>query len=616
MIKYKSIRSILALLFLMMVISSCSDVMQTTNENQIESANAYKTYADADNAILGIYSKFMGLVDRVVVLEELRADLMDVTSNSTTDLIAINNHTAEASNKWCDTAPFYEVILDCNDALYNFKEMLADGRLSEEDYDYRYADVMTVRCWLYLELGIHFGDIKYVTDPLESVEDLKDSDNFPTYDLTSLVEKLISEMTALPTLDLSTDSPLYTTADSYLMRMYFLNKKLMLGDLYLWDNQYTNAATQYTNFWTEMENQYYSSTKYLAYKLDGWVWNASNEPRFQVCYYRDKSMDVSTFRNKWKEIFYRGSTDSEEQREMITMMSYDADFAPEYPLVKLFANTGEGEYMLKPSTWAIDSIWGAQTQRDNGFIGDGRGDVSSYEYVNGQPVVIKYLYNYYANSTDDNKTIQLDYNSYSDTKFTKAGKWFLYRAGLLHLRYAEAVNRAGYPDIAYALINDGIIANYNWVMDDGVSYRDDKEGVEYTGYRPANDSVASVAYSSPFYLDARQNSDPYTYYRSPWYLNYGIRRRGFVTNVTKPDWVTTKSDSIQWMEKVIVNEEALECGFEGHRWGDLLRIAMRKNAEDGTGTAFLNEKITAKFTSSGGSAPTLSPSNWFLPHEE
>ena len=616
MIQYKSIRNILVLLFVVLITSSCSDMLKTTNENQIEASDAYRTYADADNAILGIYSKFMGLVDRVIVLEELRGDLMDVTSNSSTDLIAINNNSADSSNEWCDTTPFYEVILNCNDALYNFKAMLADGRLSEDDYNYRYADVMAVRCWLYLEMGIHFGTIKYVTDPLTSVDDIKNASNFPEYEFSDLVTELISEMNSVPTLDLSTSSPLFTTADTYLLRMFFINKKLLLGDLYLWDNQYVNAATQYSNFWTEMENQYYSSTKYLACKVDTWVWDASNEPRFQVCYYRNKSADISAFRNKWKEIFYRSSTDAEEQREMITMMSYDADFAPEYPLVKMFANTGEGEYLMKPSTWAIDSLWGAQTQRDNGFSGDGRGNVSSYQYVNGEPVVIKYLYNYFAESTDDNSTIQLDYNSYADTKYTKAGKWFLYRAALLHLRYAEAVNRAGYPDIAYALINNGILTNYNWVMDDGSSYRSDKSGVEYTGYRPANDSVASVAYSSPFYLDARNNSDPYTNYRSPWYLNGGIRYRGFVSNVTKPDWVSTKADSIQWMEKVILNEDALECGFEGHRWGDLLRIAMRKNAEDGTGTDFLNETLSGKYEKAGETGTTLSPSNWFLPHKD
>jgi starch-binding outer membrane protein, SusD/RagB family len=615
--QYTSIKTLLLLSFVLVLTNSCSDILQTENENEIESSEAYRTSADADNAILGIYSKFMGLVDRVIVLEELRADLMDITTNSTTDLIAINNHTATSSNGWCDTAPFYEVILNCNDALYHFDAMLADGRLSKAQYNYRYADVMTVRCWLYLELAIHFGGIKYVTDPLLTVDDLNDSDNFPKYAFSEIIQKLIFEMNALPSLSLSSDSPLYSaTTDGYLMRMYFLNKKIMLGDLYLWDNQYVNAATQYQSFWEESENQYFSGTKYLAYKLDGSVWNASKEPRFQVCYYRDKSADLGAFRNKWKEIFYRGSTDSEEQREMITMMSYDADFAPEYPLIKLFANTGKGEYLIKPSTWAVDSLWGTQEQRDNGFLGDGRGDVSSFEYVNGQAVVIKYLYNYYSTTTDANKTIQLNYSSFADTKYTKNGKWFLYRAGLLHLRFAEAVNRAGYPDIAYALINNGIGTNYDWVMDDGISYRADKSGVQYTGYRPVSDNVASVPYSAPFYLDARNNSDPYTYYRSPWYLNYGVRLRGFVANVQKSNWVKTKADSIQWMEQVIVNEGALECGFEGHRWGDLLRVAMRKNAEDGTGNAFLNNALSGKFKLSAGVAPTLSPNNWFLPQKE
>lgn len=611
---YKSIKAVFIVLFMTTALVSCSDMLDADQNNAINPDDNYKTTSDADNAILGIYSKFMGLVDRVVVLEELRGDMMDVTTNATPDLVAINNHTATSTNKWCEIAPFYEVILNCNDALSNFDKMLAENKMTKADYSYRYADVMTIRSWVYLEMATHFGEVYYVTDPLLTVQDLS-TDKFPVYQFDQLVQELIKCMNAVPTLDLSMDSPLYSqTSDGYLLRMFFLNKKLMLGDLYLWADDYVQAATQYSNFLKESETKLFSGSEYLAYKLDGWVWAGSNEPRFQVCYERYKGADLNAYRNKWKEIFSRSSTDTELRREMITMMSYDTKFAPSYPLIELFANTGEGKYYLKPSAWAIDGMWETQVQ-SNDFVFDGRGRESSFEYVNGQPVVIKYLYDYYGQTTDDNKTIHLLYNQFATDKYSKNGKWFLYRAGLLHLRYAEAANRAGYPDIAYAIVNNGINTNYDWVKSDG-NTRSDKEGVQYTGYKPLSDNVASVPYPEPFYLDARNNSSPYNVYRSPWYLNYGIRGRASLKNVERPDWVQTKSDSIKWMEDAIVSENALECGFEGNRWGTLLRVAMRRNKTGEDGTGFLNKILQEKFQAAGKSAPSLTAANWFLPKNE
>ncbi|MDR1417073.1 MAG: RagB/SusD family nutrient uptake outer membrane protein, partial [Prevotellaceae bacterium] len=550
--------------------AACSNLLDVQNENTVDADKHYNNYNDADNAILGIYGKLLGLADRVIILNELRADLMDITPNATADMTAISNHTATPDNVYCDLAPFYEVILNCNDVLVNFDRMRSENKLSRADYEYRYADVVTVRCWVYLQLAIHFGSIPYITDPLPTVDDLEDLSKFPALTFDEVLQKLVDCMAAVPVKNLSSSSPFYNSvADGYNMNMLFLNKKLMLADLYLWSDRYTEAAECYYSVISEAEMQLFSGSENYAYKVDGYVWDGTNEPRFQVCYVRYKGADLSSYRNKWKEIFSRSSTDGELRREMITLWCYDARFAPQYPLVELFANTGKGKYYLKPSQWAIDSLWEAQVQRENSFVFDGRGREASFDYVNGQPVVAKYLYDYYPQVTDNNRTIHLEYNSL-ENEYARQGKWFIYRAGLLHLRYAEAANRAGYPDLAYALINDGIRDHFDWTMSNGASKRTDKEGVQYSGYPPAGDDEMSEPYPFPFYLDGRFNDVPYVYLRSPWRDSYGIRRRAWVQNVPKPEWVSDRDDSIRWMEEAILKEAALECGFEGHRWGDML----------------------------------------------
>jgi hypothetical protein len=599
-------RLLLILAFIFAVAAVMSACLEMENKDEVEAGNHYNNFNDADNAILGIYSKLMGLVDRVIILNELRSDLMEIVpGNATPDMAAISNHTATADNKYCDLTPFYEVILNCNDALANFDEMKKTNRLSPVDYGYRYADVMTVRCWVYLQLAIHFGRIPYITHPLTSVKDLKNEANFPPKNFDEIITELILCMENLPTKELSLTSPLYDNiTDGYNMRMLMLNKKALLGDLYLWADRYEDAATQYYEVIKEAENRVFGSAK-SAYKLSGGLWDGNLQPGFQVCYARYQDYNANAFRNKWKEMFLRSSTYSELREEMITMWSYNHRFAPQYPLVEIFAPTGVGKYQLKPTAWAIDDLWDAQLQR-NGFQTDGRGRNSSFEIVNGQPVVIKYLYNYYRASVVENETYQLDYNDIPN-RYAVQGSWFVYRAGLLHLRYAEAANREGYTDIAHALLNNGIKDNYSWGRASG-----DVTGVQYTGARPAADTVNSEPYPYPFFLDARETprNTPYTVFDSPWNNNYGIRRRAYVANSGVGEHATLRV-SIFTMELILQREAALECGFEGHRWGDLLRVAMRRNRVHGMGrgTVMLNQQLqTAK-----PSLPYLTPETWFLP---
>lgn len=604
--------------------TSCEDMLDANAKEVVEMSENYNNVYDADNAIWGLYGKVSKLAENVVVLNELRADLIDVTANATVDQNDINNHTEKADNKYCDPSIFYEVILNANDILSNFDKMLAENKISKENYDPRYSDVLAIRSWTYLQLGIQFKEVPYVTDPLLSVEDINDATLFPKLTLDLLIPQLIKDMESIPTLNTNTLSSFYnkTISDnskSFYLNIQFIDKQILMGDLYLWNDQFVESATQYKAYMDAADVSSYKTN--IKNKVSSWVWAGANEPRFQICYQRYKDQDVTSFRNMWKEIFYRPSTDAATsgsiglQDEMIWMMSYSGSSLSASPFIKLFANTGEGEYQLKPSAYAIDSLWETQVQQSNGFVFDGRGRESSFDKVNGQPVVLKYLYDYYNTTTTDiNKTIHLNYTSITNP-YTKTGKWFLYRAALLHLRYAEAANRAGYPKLAYALLNNGIKTNFDWRKSDN-TYRADKVGVQYSSFAPANDTEPARPYPAPFYLDARQNDAPYTYLRSPWRDNSGIRNRAFLNNIATPDYVhdgvNDHNDSIQWIEKAIIREAALECGFEGQRWGDLLRVARRDNKEGkGTIASIMNTAIAPKFNNNA--ALIITESNLFLP---
>jgi hypothetical protein len=74
------------------------------------------------------------------------------------------------------------------------------------------------------------------------------------------------------------------------------------------------------------------------------------------------------------------------------------------------------------------------------------------------------------------------------------------------------------------------------------------------------------------------------------------------------------TDSINLVENMILNESGLELAYEGHRWPDLVRIAIRKNDN-----SILAEKIYQKFLVAGNPNASaireklLNRDNWFIP---
>ena len=226
--------------------SSCSKIFDVEPTEVLSSEQMYRNIFDADAAIVGLYGKFMSLAKQHVILNELRADLMDVTANADDQLRQLNNHNVVVGNAYADPKPYYEVILNCNDILKNFKLMLQENKIKAEEYNQRSADVIALRSWIYLQLGIQFGTVPYVTEPVEQVNELANLDTTPKLALENLIKELIKTIEAIPAVYrepyTSTTTLVTVPVDGYPLSKFFINKHILLADLYLWDNQYLKAA--------------------------------------------------------------------------------------------------------------------------------------------------------------------------------------------------------------------------------------------------------------------------------------------------------------------------------------------------------------------------------------
>lgn len=570
-------------LMMLVSLSACKKVFDIQPEDQLDKANAYQNVYDADAAVIGIYGKFMGLAEQYVVLNELRADLLDVTTNANEALRQINTHTATENNPYANPKPFYELILNCNDVLENFKIMVKDKKMNEDQFNQRYSDIVALRSFLYLQLGIHWGEVPYVTSTLKNVDEVKNTANFKRIPFNQLIDSLITATEVIPFKDIyPTGSGLTITVDGYQTQKFFINKKVMLGDLYLWKGNYQKSAEYYRQVMEYATTAYGFGEEYYSVYRMGWAGNSNH----YVTYSRPGDASTLAYNDGWRIIFEQPFGSRSQTMEWIWVLPFDNKFRPENSLIKLFSPVG-GQYLLRPSQEVFD-LWDGETQRPatnstgitTAIPYDARKLLSTMT-IGGQPVVMKYLYNYINWATGT-----------TATPLIKNGKWFLFRQTHLHMRYAEAANRMGKHRIAWALMSGGFAAAYPAPTSDVTNYHN------------------TLTEPYPFNFDARNSGNSgVPYYRADWYRQIGIRARANIT-----DWQIS-SDSLNTIETGIIKEGALENAFEGTRWPDLLRVAIRKNDP-----AFIADKVYNKLVKSGIAAGAASAAraklmarDWYLP---
>lgn len=561
---------------LLSVCSSCNKMFDVQPEDALTHGQMYKNVYDADAAVLGVYAKFMKLAKSYVILNELRGDLMDVTPNADNYLREISSNDVSFGNKYVDPRPYYEVIINCNDALVNFSKMRSSFLLTEEEFHQRYTDLLLLRAWTYLQLGIHFGEVPYVTDPVDDISTLRDTNKFTRVPFSVLVDSLIETVKEIPPRYLnqntSSSSPTLIMANSgYIVKdgvfKFFIHRRALVADLYLWKGDYLSAATYYKTVMETGSNQ--STTN--DYQIEMYdTYRVTNDRSGR------NTMMVDGTTNPWSNIFSNALSEPEVNRERMWSLPFDGNFSPTNPFIDMFSSSAS--YTLRPSQCAINE-WEEQERANNGGFTDRRGLDASYSMLSGRPEVAKYIWNYSPTAP-----------------FNTGGVWILYRAAALHLRYAEAVNRLNQNKLASVLINDGILSGY---------------GGGGTNLPP------------PFDFDGTNTATV----RGMWYRSIGIRGRALSKNVAvdsarsfdmtgNPRILRNQQNLTLDTEDLILNEAGLEMAFEGYRWPDLLRVCLRREKElAGSGLKFINDHLSKKFNVGGSGSPKVfnSVASLYLP---
>lgn len=141
----------------------------------------------------------------------------------------------------------------------------------------------------------------YVTNSLKDIDAVRNSSNFPRLPFTTLLDSLISFTEALPFKDVyPTGTNLVLGVDGYPTQKFYVNKKIILGDLHLWKGNYTRAADWYRQVMETGTQGTVNGNYYSQYKLG---WDSNGDIDHYISYPRAGDASTLIYNTQWTVIF-------------------------------------------------------------------------------------------------------------------------------------------------------------------------------------------------------------------------------------------------------------------------------------------------------------------------
>jgi hypothetical protein len=191
---------------------------------------------------------------------------------------------------------------------------------------------------------------------------------------------------------------------------------------------------------------------------------------------------------------------------------------------------------------------------------------------------------------------QDEYSEYSNMrqnmgKITSSGIT-TYRRTMVYLRYAEALNRAGLPQSAFAILKYGICADNIALYVDSIEQDKAADLIDF------DKTIFTKEGTTGIHSFGSGDSQANAYYVMP----------------QPADSLATYQDTVDYqmplVEDMIINEMALEGAFEGYRYYDLMRVALRRGD-----AAYLAEPVAKRNGETDDNLRQLlmNTNNWYLP---
>jgi len=572
----------------------CADFFERDSDNIIYADKEHLNNAtDSIYSMTGILSKLQSLADRTILLGEVRGDLVDVTSVASSDLRDVALFNVGDNNQYNVPRDYYAVINNCNYFIAHADTALKNNR-NEYIFMKEYAATKAIRAWTYLQLVLNYGSVPFVTDPILTKQEAEAT--YPMYDLQAVCQYFINDLLPLAE-KYGREYPYYGSIRNTDSRFFWFPINIVLGDLYLWQASasgstelYRQAALRYYKYISERNGM--NSTYPTGINLYTW----------------------SPGSTTWNSIRFWGSLSAQESymdnSELITMIPCDSIRAEgNYSELRNLFNSREEndyKYSLTPSTRMIE----ISESQQHCCVGT---NATSVTYA---PKGMSYhrsgdlrLFYYWSEGYTRDKNTGEQIETQTISKYSTRNV-HVYRKMMVYLRMAEALNMAGYPRMAFQILSQGL---NNQVLSE-----------EVYPYYSQSDSTWISQFDFPasrygiFTAEALANN------RTTSTMNtIGVHTRGSGFTPLNEyyqlpvDTLKTEAEQTatfqEYVSNLLLTEEALEFAFEGTRYYDIMRFAMRSSNPG----QFMVDKISARKgaenkMSDAGIQALSDPRKWYL----
>ena len=250
MMKKNFIYSLCMLLCGAIFMSSCEDMIEIESD-RVDYDMSTLTLNDTVYSVLGILKGVQGVMDRQVLLGELRGDLMVVNeAKAVTDVQKIARFEFDSDNKYLDIKDYYTIINNCNIYLARVDTTLERNNVKLMLREF--VGVQSVRAWAYMQLAMNYGEVPFFEEPILTHSLAEEVMKRPTADMNTIAARLIEIL--LPYQDPKAYPMPAFAGLNYKTSMYFVPIRQLLADLYLWTGNYVEAAKMYQDI--IVENKY------------------------------------------------------------------------------------------------------------------------------------------------------------------------------------------------------------------------------------------------------------------------------------------------------------------------------------------------------------------------
>ena len=486
--------------------TSCQDMLSPNSER-----HSYTVAEDTLYSYWGILKSLQNIAERYVILNECRGDLVDASSYVSDTIAAIVNF-GEVDNPstWEDGAcaylnisDYYHVINSCNAYL----AMCDTTRTTGTNQKYmlkEYAQVQSIRAWVYMQLLYAYGEnrVPFYTEPMLTTKDINEfiaDKNHPLLTAQLLEQELAPELETMEPVEVklvneTDDQRMYeyqgmpdynNYGDVNNNNTHFVchSSKCMfpisivLGDLYLLSGNYARAAQHYYNYINTQNcgplavDRCYSRGV-LDDKLDYpiYSYNLTSIPYTEknavsrsteaiTCIPSNKGKlegKVLTDINRLFGFEASMRTSGNEsggasvglsrnyERELLPSKGYEA--LCDSQKYEIYVGDVSNDKLKWDETTTLEVLEGVGDARRAWIYAD---EGRQWEFRVGDD-------NYYGKMVSK----QNPGGSFSTTYPV------IYRKSTVWLRYAEALNRAGFPSYAFAILKTGLCNNREWFPQD------------------------------------------------------------------------------------------------------------------------------------------------------